>query len=351
MGYASLDSNTSGCCNTGVGYGALGANTTASGNTAFGALSLEGNTTGPSNTALGMCAGYSTTTGGYNTYLGERAGVCASTVSNNVFVGHYAGFCTTSGCNTFVGTNSAYLITGGANTVIGSFSGNQCGLDIRTASNNIVLSDGSGRPRLHINSTGQSIQTYGNDADAYVGHTSPEGVHSFQVNQNNTTWGGGVLQAVFRGNRTNTPLFTAWHTASGRTASPILEMQVLSDGDLENTNNSYGAISDERLKENIVDSASQWDDIKALQVRNYNFKAETGHNTHTQLGVIAQEVELVSPALVKNHAIIDADGNETEEVTKSVKYSVLYMKAVKALQEAMDRIETLEAKVTALENT
>jgi hypothetical protein len=54
---------------------------------------------------------------------------------------------------------------------------------------------------------------------------------------------------------------------------------------------------------------------------------------------------------VKNHAIIDADGNETEEVTKSVKYSVLYMKAVKALQEAMDRIETLEAKVTALENT
>jgi hypothetical protein len=29
---------------------------------------------------------------------------------------------------------------------------------------------------------------------------------------------------------------------------------------------------------------------------------------------------------------------------------VLYMKAVKALQEAMARIETLEAKVTALEN-
>jgi len=28
---------------------------------------------------------------------------------------------------------------------------------------------------------------------------------------------------------------------------------------------------------------------------------------------------------------------------------VLYMKAVKALQEAMDRIETLEAKVAALE--
>ena len=35
--------------------------------------------------------------------------------------------------------------------------------------------------------------------------------------------------------------------------------------------------------------------------------------------------------------------------TKSVKYSILYMKAVKALQEAMTRIETLETKVAALE--
>ena len=41
---------------------------------------------------------------------------------------------------------------------------------------------------------------------------------------------------------------------------------------------------------------------------------------------------------------------DTGEATKTVKYSVLYMKAVKALQEAMERIETLEAKVTALES-
>ena len=37
--------------------------------------------------------------------------------------------------------------------------------------------------------------------------------------------------------------------------------------------------------------------------------------------------------------------------TKTVEYSVLYMKAVKALQEAMTRIETLEAKVAALEGS
>jgi len=36
--------------------------------------------------------------------------------------------------------------------------------------------------------------------------------------------------------------------------------------------------------------------------------------------------------------------------TKGVKYSVLYMKAIKALQEAMTRIETLEAEVSALKS-
>jgi len=43
-------------------------------------------------------------------------------------------------------------------------------------------------------------------------------------------------------------------------------------------------------------------------------------------------------------------GEDLGTTTKTVKYSVLYMKAVKALQEAMDRIETLEAKVAQLES-
>jgi hypothetical protein len=125
------------------------------------------------------------------------------------------------------------------------------------------------------------------------------------------------------------------------------------DGNVTNTNNSYGGISDIKLKENIVDANSQWDDLKALQVRNYNFKEG---QTHTQIGLIAQEVELVSSGLVSESPDRDAEGNDLGTVTKSVNYSVLYMKAVKALQEAMERIEALEAsnadmiaRVTALE--
>ena len=40
----------------------------------------------------------------------------------------------------------------------------------------------------------------------------------------------------------------------------------------------------------------------------------------------------------------------TGEKVKGISYSVLYMKAIKALQEAMAKIETLETKVKALED-
>ena len=54
--------------------------------------------------------------------------------------------------------------------------------------------------------------------------------------------------------------------------------------------------------------------------------------------------------LVDEHIDWDENHEDSGTKTKGVKYSVLYMKAIKALQEAMDRIETLEAKVAALES-
>jgi len=123
------------------------------------------------------------------------------------------------------------------------------------------------------------------------------------------------------------------------------------DGDVENSNNSYGGISDQKLKENISDASSQWDDLKAVQVRNYSFKSDN-LDSPNQLGVIAQELEASGMGgLVKENPDVDMrTGEDLGTTTKTVKYSVLYMKAIKALQEAMDRIETLEAKVAALES-
>jgi hypothetical protein len=113
------------------------------------------------------------------------------------------------------------------------------------------------------------------------------------------------------------------------------QVYVRGDGDLENTNNNYGAISDERLKSDIVDASSQIDDIMAVQVRSYTLN-ETGD---THIGVVAQELEASGMS-----GLVKTD----DEGMKSVKYSILYMKAIKALQEAVTRIETLETEVAAL---
>ena len=142
-------------------------------------------------------------------------------------------------------------------------------------------------------------------------------------------------------------LFGGWRSAANVLGQAAVNVfRVYTNGNTQNTNNSYTGISDIKLKENVVDASSQWLDIKLLQVRKYNFKKETGHQTHTQIGLIAQEVELVSPELVNESPDRDAEGNDLGTTTKSVNYSVLYMKAVKALQEAMERIETLEQRLT-----
>ena len=127
---------------------------------------------------------------------------------------------------------------------------------------------------------------------------------------------------------------------------------VYANGNVQNQNNSYGSLSDEKLKENITDANSQWDDIKTLKVRNFNFINDS--NKVKYLGLVAQEAETVCPSLVFTSPDTE-DDSETGEIketgteTKSLKYSVLYMKAIKCLQEAQTRIETLEAKVAALE--
>jgi hypothetical protein len=160
-----------------------------------------------------------------------------------------------------------------------------------------------------------------------------------RVEHTSNVSGNGTFSSVLGSNCNNT---SSYHFTAHTNGNVFI---VYGNGNIVNTNNSYGSLSDIKLKENIVDANSQWDDLKALQVRNYNFKEG---QTHTQIGLVAQEVELVSPGLVSESPDRDEDGNDLGTVTKSVNYSVLYMKAVKALQEAIARIETLEAANTDL---
>ena len=139
--------------------------------------------------------------------------------------------------------------------------------------------------------------------------------------------------------------------------SGTVRLYIYSDGDVRNHDNSYGAISDIKLKEQITDASSQWEDIKSLKIRKYKMKEDVSTKGDSddlwRLGVVAQEVETAGMnGLVSDDPDLVEDENgkmvASETTTKSVKYSILYMKAVKALQEAMTRIETLEAEVKAL---
>lgn len=146
--YSALRYNTTGSYNTGIGVGALYRNTTASNNTAVGYQALYNNTTGIRNTAVGQNAGIAKTTSAYGTYVGFNSGY-SNTGEGNTFVGDSSGYTASSGTyNTFIGQSAGYYVTTGSkNTIIGSYTGNQGGLDIRTANNYIVLSDGDGNPR------------------------------------------------------------------------------------------------------------------------------------------------------------------------------------------------------------
>ena len=112
------------------------------------------------------------------------------------------------------------------------------------------------------------------------------------------------------------------------------------DGDVRNKNNSYGQISDIRLKENITDATPKLEDIKKLKVKNFNLIGDD----LKQIGLIAQEVEEVFPGLVKEDKQPDINGEEGG-VYKSVKYSVLVPMLIKAMQEQQEQIDELKKQI------
>ena len=251
-----------------------------------------------------------------------------------------------------LGASGAVLgYLGSANELITSGSSSDLGIRAQGA---LVFATNGNTERLRINSAGYLKSNGGNGGLASATATYHELISNapgFQLGIFNNKASGATnqygLDLVLNGNAANT---TNWLLRGGGPSTK--RFFVYSNGDVKNTNNSYSAISDEKLKENIQDASSQWADIKALRLRKYSLKEEES-STPTQLGLIAQEVEAagMSGLIYETPDISQGEGEpivETGEVTKNLKYSVLYMKAVGALQEAIQRIETLEAEVAAL---
>jgi hypothetical protein len=237
-----LYSITTGFDNTAVGEQAMYANTTGGYNCAFGRSALSSNTTGDNNVAVGRQSLQANTTSSNNTAVGYQALYSETTAGNNTAVGYQAGRAITTG------TDSVYI-------------GYLCGFSTTNSingNNNVFVG-----PYCHGSNTNVS-------AEYLFGYNlAGKGNATFFVDGSSGAY-----------NSANT---TTWSTTS-----------------------------DQRLKKNIVDNNVGLDAINSIRVRNFEYRVAeevTELPTHAvikkegvQLGVIAQELQLVLPDCVKTES-------------------------------------------------
>ena len=136
------------------------------------------------------------------------------------------------------------------------------------------------------------------------------------------------------------------------------------------TTTTYGQPSDYRLKENIVPIPSSIEKVKALNPIRFNMIANPENTTVD--GFIAHEVQEIVPEAVVHQKdatkeeeyevtpeVLDEDGNVVTEAVwgtrtvpeyQQMDASKLIPIMVKAIQEQQTIIESLEARITALES-
>jgi hypothetical protein len=216
-----------------------------------------------------------------------------------------------------------------------------------TAANTLQFATGGGigtaTERMRIDSSGNLL----------VGTTSSIG-GLLQVNQTanssganfqctNASFTAQVVQAITtKAAGTDFTLFRGVVNNAG-----TVVVNIFGNGNITNTNNSYGAISDIKLKENIVDATPKLEDLCKVKIRQYNLKSNPNHK---QIGVVAQELEEVFAGLVDEIADKDTNGKDLGTTTKQVKYSVFVPMLIKAIQEQQAIITDLKARVETLES-
>jgi hypothetical protein len=343
FGKAALQSNVTGANNAAFGVQALNSNTGGN-NTAVGHNSMLSNTSGANNAAVGESALVANTTGVNNTTLGYTAGNSLTTQSYNTIIGARAGASTTGAQNTFIGEASGQSVTSGTrNVIIGRYDGTAAPISA-TGSNYIVLSDGDGNVRQTIDSNGDVIiggttGTASARLNVYQSDSSQRVVH-FENTRNVSSDENLRLQLGSNCDNTSSYNFICSAGSADR-------LYIFGNGNVVNVNNSYGALSDIKLKENVVDATPKLADLMQVKVRNYNLIGSTAK----QIGVVAQELEAVFPGMIDTSSDRDTEGNVIGTTTKSVKYSVFVPMLIKAIQEQQALITSLTARIAALEST
>jgi hypothetical protein len=308
--------------------GPLNKNTTGSSNSAFGAAVMNANTTGSFNTGMGEGALFSNTTASNNTAVGYQAGYTQTSPSvGNTYLGYQAGYAVTTGYgNFFAGRLSGNAITTGYNnTIIGTYSGNSGGLDIRTASNYIVLSDGDANVRAYWDSTGKLVSTGSSTTTCFTftntSATTPSGAgFTFSAaapNNGTQTFWVGSDNVAYRGG-------------------------FLSNGGLQNYQSNNSNLSDQREKKEIQLASNYLDKICQIPVKTFLFNDQT--DSDLNLGVIAQDVQAVCPELITES---NWGTEENPKMRLAIYQTDLQYALMKCIQEQQAIIESLKARLDA----
>jgi hypothetical protein len=141
---------------------------------------------------------------------------------------------------------------------------------------------------------------------------------------------------------TNTT-FNYWLYSTGAAA---FRFYVGLGGTVYATSTTITGISDQRLKENIIDLDDGLQSVLALKPRKFDWKENKGKNIKGDRGFIAQEFEQVFPDMVEEWADKVPEG---EKPYKAVNANLIPT-LVKAIQEQQTIINDLKARITALES-
>jgi len=192
---------------------------------------------------------------------------------------------------------------------------------------------------IGIRENSTALDFYDNTANALRASIDSSG--RLLVGLTSTRSNGGAIQAAAIG---QSGLVTYTNTTSTNSAAYFENPNgVIGSIQTTNSSTSYNTSSDYRLKNTIAPMTGALSKVAALKPCTYKWKAD---DTQSQ-GFIAHELQEVVPECVTGEKdAVDADGNP---VYQGIDTSFLVATLTAAIQEQQQMIETLQAKVAALE--
>jgi hypothetical protein len=236
-------------------------------------------------------------------------------------------------------TNGTTGSTGSDGFVIGLFSDGNA--QLFNYENTAMVFSTNATERARIDSSGNFLIGGTPSSVKFYVEQSANNLNGY-FRSTNASFSNGVLEAACDRNTTD----SSYNFIQCAVTGVAYRFFVRDSGNVQNTNNSYGAISDAKLKENVTDATPKLEKLQQVRVVNYNLIGEA----QKQIGVIAQELEQVFPGMVEEAIDRDTEGNDLGTTTKSVKYSVFVPMLIKAIQEQQAIITALTARVAALES-